>query len=61
MMKPNNHYFCIVPSRGTAKDPIQGLFLPFAGDSLLSVILSKALLLANDTAITDPTIVRQIK
>ncbi len=37
------------------------VFLPFEGDHLLSIILSKALLLADDTKITDPTIVSQIK
>jgi hypothetical protein len=35
--------------------------LPFEGDPVLSVILSKAFLLADDRAITDPTITRQIQ
>ena len=35
-------------------------FLPFEGDQLLSLILSKALLLADDTRIKDPTITGQI-
>jgi len=34
--------------------------LPFEGDQALAIILSKAMLLANDTKITDPTITRQI-
>jgi len=56
-MSPNDQYLCIVPGpRATAK-----YWLPFEGDSRLSVILSKALLLANDTKITDPTILRQIE
>jgi hypothetical protein len=55
-MEPNNQYLCIVPARGTASP----VFLPFEGDHGLAVILSKALLLANDRAITDPTITRQI-
>ena len=42
-------------------DPAKGVFLPFEGDGQLSVILSKAFLLADDTAITDPTITRQIR
>ena len=37
------------------------LFLPFEGDSTLAVILSKAVLLARDKVITDPSIVRQIR
>jgi hypothetical protein len=37
------------------------MWLPFEGDHGLSVILSKALLLAADTTITDPLILRQIQ
>lgn len=33
---------------------------PFDGDAMLSVILSKALLLADDHRITDPTILARI-
>ena len=36
------------------------LFLPFEGDRVLSVILSKAFLLAADDKITDATILRQL-
>jgi hypothetical protein len=62
LMEPNNQYLCIVPSRGsTAKDPAKGVFLPFEGDGQLAVILSKAFMLADDRAITDPTITRQIR
>jgi hypothetical protein len=35
--------------------------LPFEGDNMLSIILSKAFLLADDTNIKDPTIRRQIE
>ena len=31
------------------------LFIPFEGDTVLSLILSKAFLLAEDTKITDPS------
>jgi hypothetical protein len=37
------------------------VFLPFEGDSTLSVIISKAFLLAEDKKITDPSIMRQIR
>jgi Domain of unknown function (DUF4132) len=58
LMEPNDQYLCIVPARGSESgDP---LFLPFEGDSRISAILSKAVLLANDTSITDPTILSQI-
>lgn len=58
LMSPNDQYLCIVPKQaaGGAGD----VFLPFEGDRVLAVILSKALMLARDTAITDPTITQQI-
>jgi hypothetical protein len=59
LMKPNDEYLCIVPSRGEAAAGDK-VFLPFEGDRTLSIILSKALLLAADDKIADPTITRQI-
>jgi hypothetical protein len=49
-----------VPGRASdvAEDKV---FLPFEGDRTLSIILSKALLLADDDKITDASITRQIK
>ncbi len=58
LMEPNDQYLCIVPARG---GPEGSLFLPFEGDRMLSVILSKAFLLADDTKISDPTILSQIR
>jgi hypothetical protein len=58
LMEPNDQYLCIVPGRGEPQ--ATPVFLPFEGDRTLALILSKALLLANDTAITDPVIVRQL-
>jgi hypothetical protein len=55
---PNDQYVCIVP-KGDPAAPRAG-YLPFEGDRMLTVILSKALLLANDTQITDPTILSQL-
>jgi hypothetical protein len=60
LMEPNDQYLCIVPDR-REKNFTQNVFLPFEGDSGLSVILSKAFLLADDDKITDSTIVSQIK
>ncbi|TMR98443.1 DUF4132 domain-containing protein [Nonomuraea basaltis] len=57
LMEPNDAYLCIV----SARDPQPGLFLPFEEDGRLALILSKAFLLANDTAITDPSITRQLQ
>ncbi len=62
LMEPNDQYLCIVASRGAGKSgPAGKLFLPFEGDNTLSVILSKAFLLADDKKIKDSTILRQIK
>jgi len=60
MMEPNDQYLCIVPGGRTEKDPGR-IYLPFEGDRQLSVIISKALLLAEDDKIKDVTITRQIK
>ncbi|MGI5287811.1 DUF4132 domain-containing protein [Nonomuraea polychroma] len=57
LMEPGDVYLCIV----SAPDRNAGLFLPFEDDGRLALILSKALLLADDSRITDETIVRQIK
>jgi hypothetical protein len=58
LMEPNDQYLCIVPVSTKAKGP--QAFLPYEGDGMLDVILSKAFLLVNDTKITDPLIVGQI-
>ncbi len=60
LMEPNDQYLCIVPDR-SVKPETENLFIPFEGDNGLSVILSKAFLLAADDKIKDPTIVRQLK
>ena len=38
----------------------EDVFLPFEGDRTLSIVLSKAFLLAEDAKIEDPAITRQI-
>jgi hypothetical protein len=58
LMEPADTYLCIVPNRGGATEK---LFLPFDDDPTLSVILSKAFMLARDTKITDRLITTQIK
>jgi len=61
LMTPNDQYLCIVQGRGKAASQADKLFLPFEGDRQLSVILSKAFMLAADTRIKDSTIVSQIR
>jgi len=60
LMSPNDQYLCIVPGRGSTNKSAESVFLPFEGDNTLSIILSKAFLLAEDKKIADPSIVSQI-
>ncbi|MEV1004759.1 DUF4132 domain-containing protein [Nonomuraea sp. NPDC050202] len=57
LMSPVDAYLCIVPKSGS-EAPV---FLPFEGDQVLAVILSKAMMLAGDTAIRDPSITAQLR
>ena len=59
LMKPNDQYLCIVPKQGQSDDG--KVFLPFEGDRTLSVIISKAFLLADDAKIKDASIRSQLK
>jgi len=61
LMEPNDQYLCIVPSRRSGEMGQDKLFVPFEGDQILAIILSKAFLLAEDKKITDLTITRQLK
>ena len=61
LMEPNDQYLCIVADRSSKSVGTENVFLPFEGDAVLSIILSKAFLLADDDKITDSTIVSQIK
>ncbi|MGW6904539.1 DUF4132 domain-containing protein [Streptomyces sp. NPDC054940] len=58
LMTPNDQYLCIVPKSNPAA-PQTG-YLPYEGDRMLAVILSKAMMLADDLKITDPTILSQL-
>ncbi len=60
LMDPNDQYLCIVPARNVDKSTDK-LYLPFEGDRGLSLIISKAVLLAEDHKITDTTILSQIR
>jgi hypothetical protein len=59
VMEPDDTYLRIVPKPD--QGPAARVFLPFHDDPMLSLILSKAFLLANDTAITDKSIAKQIR
>ena len=56
-VEDTDRYVCIVPKKHKEDS---GLLLPFEGDEMLSIILSKAFLLAADDKITDRTILSQI-
>ncbi len=59
LMEPGSRYLCVVPGPAVSKNP-RGVMLPFDEDRLLSVILSKAFLLAADTKIKDASILAQL-
>jgi Domain of unknown function (DUF4132) len=61
LMEPNDQYLCIVPKQSAAKKKADTVFLPFEGDKTMSIVLSKAIMLADDSKIKDPTIVQQIR
>ncbi|WP_326588410.1 DUF4132 domain-containing protein [Streptomyces sp. NBC_01294] len=61
LMTPNDQYLCIVPGGSGGAGAADPGYLPFEGDRTLAVILSKAMLLAKDTEITDPTITSQLR
>ena len=56
LMDDTNQYLCIVPDLKKRTN----VFLPFDDDKILSIVLSKALLLADDDKITDTSITSQI-
>jgi hypothetical protein len=56
-MEPNSQYLCIVQDRQNAGGRVR---LPFEGDTTLSIILSKAFMLADDDQIKDASIRAQI-
>ena len=59
LMEPNDQYLCIVPDSSNRMSK-EKIFLPFDNDEMLSIIISKALLLAKDDETTDSTIISQI-
>lgn len=61
LMEPGNQYLCIMPKPVAVNQAGSSVFLPFEGDRTMSIILSKAFLLADDKNIVDETIVNQIK
>ena len=54
----SGRYLCIVPRIGASTTRIH---LPFEGDHMLSLILSKAMLLADDDKIRDKSILSQLQ
>lgn len=59
LMDPNDQYLCIVPD-AKARAATPQVYLPFEGDATLSIIPSKAFLLADDASIKDTVILRQL-
>lgn len=59
VLMDNDRYLCIVPR--SVSENMGEAFLPFEGDRMLSIILSKAVMLAADDKIADRTILSQLK
>jgi hypothetical protein len=57
-IRPSNRYLCIVPDQPHRE--AGAVRLPFTGDGLVSIIISKAFLLAEDDKIKDLTILAQL-
>ena len=58
VLMDDDRYLCVVAD--VAKEDVSGAFLPFEGDRMISLILSKAVMLAADDKIADPAIRSQI-
>ena len=56
----SNRHLCIVPAGRGSAPPGSETLLPLFGDEMLSLILSKATLLADEQAIRDQDILRQL-
>ncbi|MGY1438664.1 DUF4132 domain-containing protein [Streptomyces reniochalinae] len=59
LLDSGDRYLCVVAKSEPSSSP--HVYLPFDGDWTLSVILSKALMLADDTRITDPVLLEQLR
>jgi hypothetical protein len=59
LMEPGSRYLCIVEGAATKASP-RNLALPFEQDNQLSLILSKAFLLADESKIKDQSILLQL-
>lgn len=60
-MSMNDHYLCIVPEKCLEDISLQSILLPFEDDEILSMILSKILLLSTDNQIKAQLIHKQIQ
>ena len=60
LMEPNNQYLCVVPDSKKTVDARNKVWLPFEGDNMMAIILSKVMMLAEDYKIRDSTINSQI-
>ena len=58
LIEPDDRYLCIVPAGPSAT--VKRVMLPFEGDQVLALVLSKILLLAADDKITDPSVLAQL-
>ncbi|MDX8438427.1 DUF4132 domain-containing protein [Mesorhizobium australafricanum] len=57
LIAPNDRYLCIVPAGRSEAES----YVPYEGDEILSLIISKAMMLADDGHIEDKSILHQIE
>jgi hypothetical protein len=60
LMAPTDTYLCIVPKASAVSSATGKVYLPFEGDRTMAIVLSKAMLLADDTKIKNQSILSQI-
>lgn len=61
LMSPNDEYLWMVEAGDAHQRKSEKVQLPFEGDRMLSLILSKALLLASDDEIRDPLLTHPLR
>jgi len=60
LMEPDDCYLCLLTDEAS-QEAAGRVFVPFEGDSMFTLILAKAFMLANDARIKDTAIRKQIE
>ncbi len=60
LMGPDDRYLCLLPDKAS-QEAASRVYVPFEGDSMFTLILAKAFMLADDARIKDAAIGKQIR